>query len=191
MKRYFSTFLILLTMPLLLQACGNSREQPIEVADNYDLGRQNALHISKHQRSALASLFNSGVPIKSVRWPSNSVIGFYANQDLWKGIGAPLPVKYATKYGADEDLKRAAWNVYRMSVVRGLDNSLIDQYFNSRLGRREIRGTYLMVLAYTCYKAEDKIPASIKNEALQIFTTGGPIKFTCPKNPSLRPHPVR
>ena len=122
---------------------------------------------------------------KSARWPSNAVIGLYANQDLWKGIAAPLPSHMARKYIADEAMMRSAWNVYRISVARGLDKPLIQRYFNSRMGRRELRGTYLMNLAYTCYKAEDKIPASIKTNAEQVYNEGGSIKFKCPDNPSI------
>ena len=184
------SILLLLTLLPVLQGCGNTRDKPIEVADNYDLGQQNAAHVSERQRTALISLFNSGVPIKAVRWPSNAVIGFYANQDLWKGAGAPLPKQYAKRYGADDAMKRSAWNVYRMSIARGLDNPLIERYFNSRMGRREIRGSYLINLAYMCHKSEDKIPAEIKKDAQRILDTGGPVKFSCPNNPSIRAHAI-
>ena len=185
MMRTTLTMILFLALLPALQSCGNPHEEPIKVTDNYDLGRQNVLHVSKRQRAALVSLFNSGVPIKAVRWPSNAVIGFYANQDLWKGVAAPLPSHMARRYNTDEDMMRSAWNVYRMSVARGLDKPLIQRYFNSRMGRRELRGTYLMSLANSCYKEYDKIPSSIKDGAKKVFDMGGPISFKCPQKPAI------
>ena len=183
-RSIFTILLLLLVLPALY-GCGSPHDQPIKVTDNYDLGRQNIVHVSERQRSALVSLFDSGVPIKAVRWPSNAVIGFYANQDLWKGVAAPLPSHMARRFNKDEDMMRSAWNVYRISVVRGLDKPLIQRYFNSRMGRRELRGTYLINLALSCYKDYEKIPDSIKDDAKQVYDVGGPINFKCPKKPSI------
>ncbi len=185
MRQHLLSSLLLLFLPLALGACGNGYDRPIKVADNYDLGRQNVLHVSDRQRTALVSLFDSDVPVKSVRWPSNAVIGLFANQDLWKGIAAPLPTSLARKYGRDESMLRAAWNVYRISVARGLDEPLINRYFNSRLGRRELRGTYLLILARKCYGNLDKVPTGIKDQAQAIMDRGGKVSFSCPKKPAI------
>ena len=185
MRHYLLSALLLLFLPLALGGCGNSYDRPIKVADNYDLGRQNVLHVSDRQRTALVSLFDSDVPLKSVRWPSNAVIGLFANQDLWKGIEAPLPTSLAHKYGRDESMLRAAWNVYRISVARGLDEPLINRYFNSRLGRRELRGTYLLILARKCYGDLNKAPREIRARAEAIMDGGGQVNFSCPKKPAI------
>ncbi len=180
MARSVVKFLIYLGLLPVLASCGTARPD-IKVGDDYDLGRQNVVHVSERQKAALTSLFNSGVPIKSVRWPSNSVIHLFSNQDFFKGVQAPLPSDLARRYGKNEALKRSAWNVYQASVARGLDKPLIRQYFNSQMGKREIRGMVLLNRAYDCYGAFNEIPQNIKEDANSIFDTGRRVGFTCPK----------
>ena len=168
-----------------LSACGAERPD-IKVGDNFDLGRQNVVHVSERQKSALTSLFNTNIPIKSVRWPSNSVIHMFSNQDFFKGVQAPLPSRLASRYGKNEALKRSAWNVYQASIARGLDKPLINQYLNSRMGKREISGVYLLNRAYDCYGSFEDIPQKTKDDAQRIFDGGAKSGFTCPQKQARR-----
>jgi len=131
-----------------------------------------------------------GISSKSVTWPSDGA-GQYTSSGLFlTGLNAKLPASIASSYSSDGLVRKTVTGVYQKTILRGMDTSLGKKYLNTSLGRRELRATYLFMLAKKCHGV---VPVQVKKAIMAYYETGinPPAKFKCEKNPAFSEKSLR